>query len=61
MRNYIASNYGMGRAVATIRFEARNNTEAQRIAESRLKGAYGLPGTGPGAAAKSRVLGIKYA
>lgn len=61
MPKYIASNYSMGRAMQTIQFEAAHNTDAQRIAEHRMPSPNALPGTHPRAAAKARVIGIRYA
>lgn len=61
MTKYSASNYSMGRAVQTIRFEAQSDEEAARISEARMPSPNALPGTHPRAAAKARVIGIKRA
>lgn len=49
----------MGVVVKRIRFEARNRTEAQRYAERTIPGANALPGSGPKAAGRAQVIGIK--
>lgn len=59
MNIYKAVNYGMGREVEVASIRAGSYAEAIRLAEAQFKGAHGLPGTGKGAASKSRVIGIR--
>lgn len=49
------TSYSMGNAVETRTVEGSEDTA---LAAAAKMGAHGLPGTGPGARGKSRVVGI---
>lgn len=58
---FVATSYGMGRAVETFRIAAVSYDEAIRIADKTMKGHHALPGSHKNAGGKARVIGIKRA
>lgn len=53
---FLITNYSMGRAVTSVEV---NGTLEDAMARGEKMAPLGLPGTGKGARAKSRVIGIK--
>lgn len=53
---FIITNYAMGRAISSVTLEGSLKEAVKR---GETMEPLGLPGTGKGAAAKSRIIGIK--